>query len=576
MKNFMKVVLATAVVAMTFTSCNCFKKMGGKQDQVAWAVTPEVLTLNNGTVSGEIHVTFPAKYFQPDAIVKVTPVMVFEGGEVASASQYFQGSKVEENYTVIDKQTGDNQTIHFEFPYDDRMADATMQVRAEVKCMKGKCNEFMPVNLKEQRIPTKKERKVLENGTEEEKMQLMQAFGLDVTRGVNTLQKDLKYSDIMEVMPHEFKKVITVADGTELKYEIGSSRVLNKHKKNANLDEFKQGVEANLGNDRITTTIMVKGYASPDGPEKFNDELSGDRSKSSQKVVEKLLKDAGLDVDAASYGEDWDGFKALVERSNIQDKELILQVLSLYNSATQREEEIKNMASVYTELKDVILPELRRSQIINSRDIQGKTDAEIMDAYKQGNELSKEEMLYAAEELASTPEERLAILEAASKKYNEANVWNNLGVAQAELGQNEAAAESFSKAARLGQGAEINNNLLLVNLANGNTEEAKKYAQSADAESKAALAAAEGDYATAAKNMKGFNEAVVLVMNNNLAGAKKAIMNDKSAEADYLRAVIAVKEGDVKTAKVELNSAISKNPKLAEKAQKDINLKALR
>ena len=575
MKNFMKVALATAVVAMTFSSCNCFKKMNGKQDQVAWAVTPEVLTLNNGIVAADLHVTFPAKYFQPDAMIKITPVMVVEGGEIAGTPHYFQGSKINDNYTVIDKVNGGNQTLHFELPYDPRMDNGTLQVRAEIKCKKGKCSEFTPVNLNEGAMPTKAELKTLREGTEAEKMPILQRFGLNIAEGVNTLQKDIKYSEIMENMPHQYKKVTTVVNSTDLRYEIGSSRVINKHKKAANLEEFKSDVDSKLNNDRITNNILVKGYASPDGPEKFNDELSADRSKSSQKVVAKLLKDAGLDVDAASYGEDWDGFKALVEQSNIQDKELILQVLSLYNSATQREQEIKNMASVYTELKDEILPELRRAQILNSSDIQGKTDDEIMAAYKAGEALSKEEMLYAAEELAESNDQRIAILEQASKKYNEADVWNNLGVAYAAAGENKAAADSFDKAAKLASNAEINNNLLLVNLANGNTNEAKKYAQSANAESKAALAAAEGDYAAAAKNLDGYNEAIVLVMNNNLSGAKKAIANDKSAEADYLRAVIAAKEGDTKTAKAELDSAISKNPELAKKAQKDVNLKAI-
>ncbi len=575
MKNFMKLVLATAVVAMTFSSCNCFKKMSGKQDQVTWAVTPEVLTLNNGIVAADLHVTFPAKYFQPDAMVKVTPVMVVEGGEIAGKPQYFQGSKVEENYTVIDKKNGGNQTIHFELPYDERMDNGTLQVRAEIKCKKGKCNEFTPVNLNDGSMPTKAERKILAEGSEAEKTVIYQKFGLNIAQGVNTLQKDIKYSDMMETMPHQFKKVTTVVYDTDLRYEIGSSRVIKKHQKAANLDAFKEDVDSKLNNDRITNTILVKGYASPDGPEKFNDELSADRSESSKKVVAKLLKDAGLDVDAASYGEDWDGFKELVERSNIQDKELILQVLSLYNSATQREQEIKNMASVYTELKDEILPELRRSKIINSSDIQGKTDAEILAAIKNGEELSKEEYLYAAEELVEDKAERVAVLETAAKKYNEADAWNNLGVAYAANGQNEDAAKAFDKAAKLDSNAEINNNLLLVNLANGKTEEAKKYAMSADAESKAALAAAEGDYAAAAKNMSGYNEAIVLVMNNNLSGAKKAIANDKSAEADYLRAVIAAKEGDTKTAQVELSSAISKNPELAKKAAKDVNLKAI-
>lgn len=107
-----------------------------------------------------------------------------------------------------------------------------------------------------------------------------------------------------------------------------------------------------------------------------------------------------------------------------------------------------------------------------------------------------------------------------------------------------AALKSFEKAAKLDSSKELSKNLLLANLANGNTAEAKKYAAAADAQAKAAMAAAEGDYKAAAKNLEGYNAAIALVQSNDLAGAKKAIAKDNSADADYLRAVIAAKEGD--------------------------------
>ena len=146
----------------------------------------------------------------------------------------------------------------------------------------------------------------------------------------------------------------------------------------------------------------------------------------------------------------------------------------------------------------------------------------------------------------------------------------------AKVGDKAAALKSFEKAAKMDSSKEMNKNLLLANLANGNTAEAKKYAAAADAESKAAMAAAEGDYKAAAKGLTGYNEAIALIQSNDLAGAKKAIAKDNSAEADYLRAVIAAKEGDLKTAEAQLKSAVSKNPELAQKAEKDVNLKALK
>ncbi|WP_288352281.1 hypothetical protein [uncultured Alistipes sp.] len=571
----MKLSVVLVAGALAFSSCNCFKKMAKNRDEVNLTVNPEVLTLNNGFVAADINVTFPESYFNKKAVVKVTPVIVFEGGEVAGTPKFYQGSSVDENYTVV-ANNGGSFTQHVEFPYDPRMDQCALQLRAEIKCASGGCKEFTLVNLNDGSIATKEQMEVLAGSDEAAKAALAKEFGLTVAYGLNTLQKDIKYGDIMEPMANNYKRVTTVVDKTDLLYAINSSVVTKKNERKADLGNFKDNVDKNLHNDRATQNIAIKGYASPDGPEKFNDKLSKARSESGKKVVAKLLKNSGLEIDAAAYGEDWAGFKELVEKSDIKDKNLILQVLSLYNSPAQRESEIKNMTSVFNELKSDILPELRRSQIVNSTDIQGKTDAEIMAAYRNGDDLTVEEYLYAAETLANGANEQVSILATAAKKYNDARVYNNLGVAQTKAGQKASALKSFEKAASLDSSKELNKNLLLSNLANGRTAEAKKYAQSADAESKAALAAAQGDYKTAANSLEGYNAAVASVMNNDLAAAKKAIAKDSSADADYLRAVIAVKEGDLNTADAQLKSAVSKNPALADKAAKDINLKALR
>ena len=576
MKNLMKLSVVLVAAALAFSSCNCFKKMAKNRDEVNLTVNPEVLTLNNGIVAADITVTFPEDYFNKKAVVKVTPVIVFEGGEVAGTPKFYQGSSVDDNYAVIDN-NGGSYTQHVEFPYDPRMDQCELQLRAEIKCPSGSCKEFTLVNLNDGAIPTKEQAAVLTGSDEAAKAALAKEFGLTVAYGLNTLQKDLKYGDLMEPMANNYKRVTTVVDKTDLLYAINSSVVTKKNERKADLGEFKNNVDKNLENDRATQNIAVKGYASPDGPEKFNDKLSKARSESGKKVVAKLLKNSGLDIDAAAYGEDWEGFKELVEKSDIKDKNLILQVLSLYNSPAQRESEIKNMSSVFNELKSDILPELRRAQIVNSTDIQGKTDAEIMAFVNSKNygELSNEELLYAAESLTNDPAVQAAVLEYTAKKYNDARAYNNLGIAQEKLGQKAAALASFEKAAKLSSSKELTKNLILANLSNGNTAEAKKYAAAADAQSKAAIAAAEGDYKNAAKGLEGYNAAVAQVMNNDLAAAKKAIAKDNSADADYLRAVIAAKEGDLKTAEAQLKSAISKAPELAKKAANDINLKAL-
>ncbi len=571
MKNMMKLSLVL-VAAMLLSSCNCFKKMAKNQEAVKVTATPEVLVLNNGVIAADVNVSFPVEYFNKKAVLKVTPVLVFEGGEVAGQTKYFQGSKVDENYTVVDASMGGNFTQHVEFAYDERMDQCALQLRAEVKCPSGPCKEFTLVNLNNGAVPTKEQAAVLAGADEAAKNAIAKEFGLTVAYGLNTLQKDIKYGEMMEPMANNYKRVTTVVNKTDLLYAINSSKVTKKNEKNANLGEFKADVDNKLQNDRASQNIAVKGYASPDGPEKFNDKLSKARSESSKKVVAKLLKETGLDVDAAAYGEDWDGFKEMVQNSNIKDKNLILQVLSLYNSPAEREAEIKNLSSVFAELKEDILPELRRAQIVNSTDIQGKTDAEILAAVQSGN-LTVEEYLFAAESLAKNADEQVTILTAASKKHNDARVWNNLGVALTKAGKEAEALKAFEKAAKMDSSSEMNKNLLLANLANGNTAEAKKYAASADAEAKAAVAAAEGNYKTAAAQMEGYNAAIAAYMNNDLAAAKKAIAKDSSADADYLRAVIAAKEGDVAAAKAQLKSAVAKNPELAKKAAKDVLLK---
>ncbi len=575
MKKMMKLSLVLAAATLAFSSCNCFKQMAQHKDDVKLTCTPEVLELNNGVVAADINVTFPEQYFNKKAVLKVTPVLVFEGGELAAAPVYLQGSKVDDNYTVVGRDNVGTFSHHVEFPYDARMQLSELQLRAEIKCPKGKCKEFTLVNLNNGAIPTKKEAAVLAGDDEAAKKAIERAFGLTIAYGVNTLQNDIDYAAMMDPRANNYKKVTTEVSKADILYAINSSVVTKKAKKNADLDAFKANVDANLKNDRASQNIAVKGYASPDGPEKFNDKLSEARSNTGKKTVAELLKDAGLNIDAAAYGEDWEGFKELVEKSDIKDKALILQVLSLYSNSAQRESEIKNMATVFNELKDEILPQLRRSQVVNTTDIQGKTDEEILACIKNGQQLTVEEYLYAADKLAKTPAEQAAILGTASKKYNDARVYNNLGIAQAEQGDMKAALASFEKAAKLEATSEVNNNLVMANLAAGNTAEAAKYAKAADAEAKAAVAAAQGDYKNAASNLNGYNRAIAETMNHNYAAAKKAIANDNSADADYLRAVIATKEGNLNTAEAQLKSAVKKEPALAQKAQKDVNLRDL-
>ena len=574
MKNLFKVLTVCAVAAVTFSSCNCFTKMAKNQDDVTLTCTPEVLVLNNGNVDAAITVTFPEKYFNAKAVLRVTPVVVFEGGEVAGATQYFQGTKVDDNYTVIDKSKGGQYTMNVTFPYDARMANSELQLRAEIKCPKGSCKEFTLVNLNNGAMPTKEEAAILAAGGAEAQA-LARTFGITVAYGVNTLQRDLDFASAMQSMATGYKNVTNEVTKANYMFAINSSNLTKKAAGAEDVAAFQQKAAEQKDNDRIKQNIYVNGYASPDGPEKFNDKLSAARSQSGEKAAEKLLKDLGLTLDAASYGEDWDGFKELVAASNIEDKELILSVLNSYESSSEREEQIKNLSKVFNALKEEILPQLRRAQLVNSSDITGKTDEEMIALVRGGQtaELNVLEKLHIASTGKLTSEETIAVLEAAVAEGG-AKAYNNLGVAYAEAGNTEKAAEAFAAAVKAGGNAsEINNNLALVNLMSGNTEAAKSYSANASKETKALAAAAEGNYAAAQSQLEGYNAAIAATMNADYTAAKQFVANDATAKADYLRAVIAVKQGDFTTATAELKSAIAKDATYAERCKEDVNLR---
>lgn len=574
MKNLFKLSTLLLVAALTLSGCNCFKKMAKNQDEVKLTCTPEVLVLNNGRVDADVKVTFPEKYFNQKAVLKVTPVIVFEGGEVAGTTQYFQGSKVDDNYTVINKDNGGQYTMHVSFPYDDRMECSELQLRAEIKCPKGKCKEFTLVNLNNGAIPTKDEAAVLAAGGAEADA-LKRAFGLTIAQGVNTMQRDLNYASAMQTMESGYKNVITEVTKANYMYQINSSKLQKKALSSDELTAFQQKAADQKDNDRIKQNIYVNGYASPDGPEKFNDKLSAARSESGKEAAEKLLEEVGLPLDAASYGEDWEGFKELVAASNIEDKELILSVLNSYESSSERENQIKNMSQVFAALKEDILPQLRRAQLVNSSDITGKTDDEMAALVREGkfSELDEKELMHIASTGKLSQDEKIAALEAAAKS-GEAAAYNNLGVAYAEAGEAKKAAEAFDKAVKAGANAsQINNNLALVNLMNGNTEAAKSYTANASKQTQALAAAAEGNYAAAQSQLDGYNAALAAAMNADYTAAKQFIANDESAQADYLRAIIATKQGDMAAATAELKSAIAKQPAYAERCKKDVNLR---
>lgn len=550
MKRFVKF-FALASIVVLLAGCNCFNKMLKKVDRVNVSATPAVLTLKGNNIVTDVKVDFPAKYFNKKAVLKVTPVIVFEGGEIAGTPKYLQGEKVKDNYTVIPYKTGGSYTQAVSIPFDERARLSTLELRIEAKCAKGKNSSFVPV------------------------------AAIPVAEGVSTIQQMADYAANMTIMPDNFKRVTTISQNAEIMYQINVAKVRPVELTKEQVKEFENFVKEYSNKDRATLgNIYAKGYASPDGPLKFNDQLSKKRSETGKTAISQKLTDVkGAKYDIASYGEDWEGFKELVSASNIKDKDLILQVLAMTENPVQRDEEIKNMSSVFDILAKEILPQLRRTKLVADVDIEGRTDAEIKEAAASNIDvLSEEEMLYAAT-LTDDNAAKLKAYEAAAKKYNSVRGYNNAGVILAQEGKLAEAKADIDKAAGMSNDAAISNNLGVLAMMNGNVDAAKKYfsaLNTADSKANMGLAnMADGDYAAATKTLSGYNLAVAEVLNGNLSKAKSLLASEKSAKADYLKAVIAMREGNTADAIANLKSSIAKDASMKAKAMKDVEFSKL-
>jgi Flp pilus assembly protein TadD/outer membrane protein OmpA-like peptidoglycan-associated protein len=553
-------------MAAMFVSCGeCYEKMQKNQDQIQVICNPEVLVLKGSNVSTDITVSFPENYFNKETILKITPVLVYEGGELVGTTKYVQGEDVVGNYTTISRFEGGSYSQNVVFPFVKEAAMGTLELRIEAKCYDD-CKEtadFVPVAT------------------------------LAAAKGISAIQ-NLANNSIaccdnacaaggngLAVLEHNFQRASTTSQEAEILYKINSSVVNKKQLTAEQIALFKDFVAANSTAERTTlSNIYASGYASPDGPEKFNNKLSEQRSKTGAKAIKKELKAVeGLNYEIASYGEDWDGFKTLVENSNIEEKDLILNVLQMYSSPVERDKEIQNMSAVFKVLAEEILPQLRRTRFAVEATYAGLTDEEILAAAKAGdNNLDIEHLLYAAT-LTNDKAEKAAIYEFAAATYHDARAYNNLAVVKAQQGELNAAKTAFEKSAQLEANSEVANNLATVAVAMGDLEAAKKYLAGVESEAakanKGAIALAEGNYQEAKANLTGYNLAVAELCDNNIAAAKAALAEVKGADADYLRAIIANREGNTAEATKFLNAAIAAKPELKAQAANDIELVGL-
>lgn len=537
-----------ALLVIALSSCG---KMGELSSDY-FTTNPEVLEAVGGKVPVTITGKFPEKYFKKNAIVEVTPVLRWNGGEAKSQPATFQGEKVQGNDQTIAYKAGGTYTMKANFDYVPEMAKSELYLDFKIK--RGK---------KEYTIPSVKI-----------------ADGVIATSELPTVgSANAAYA------PDAFQRIIKQAQEAQIMFLIQQANLRASELKSAAMKDFnKKVVEVNGDTKNYKlNNIEVSAYASPDGGVKLNTGLAESRQNNAQKYLNKELKKGKINtqVDTKYTAQDWDGFQTLVSKSNIQDKDLILRVLSMYQDPEQRETEIKNISSVYKTLADEILPQLRRARLTANYDVIGRSDEEINEAFdKDAKVLSNEELLYAAT-LTSDNARKEAIYKKTTELYpSDARAYNNLGKMAYAAGD-LAKAEGYFKQAlsKNVNSAEANTNLGLIELNKGNVANAENYlskSTGADAANEALgnLYIKQGQYDRAVNafgDVKTNSAALAQILAKDYNKAKNTLAAVKNPDAytDYLMAIVGARTNNADLVKSSMAKVAKKDAALAAKAQLD-------
>ena len=536
------------VMVVAFSSCS--KKMGALSSDY-FTTTPQVLEAVAGQVPVTINGQFPMKYFNKKAVVEVTPVLRWNGGEAVGTPAVFQGEKVEGNDPTISYKMGGNYTMRTSFTYVPEMAQSELYLVFNAK-IGNKVVNIPAVKIADGVIATSE----LINNT---------IGSANLANGDDAFQRIIK---------DKFEDRIMFLINS---YDVRSSQLKKATTFNS------EAVAVNDAPNKQITSIDIAATSSPDGGYELNDKLSDNRMKATEKVVDRNMKRSKLDspVDASYTAQDWEGFQELVSQSNMQDKELILRVLSMYRDPATREQEIKNMAAIYEELANSILPQLRFSRLTLNYEIIGKSDEEIILLFQTNpSELNIEEILYSAT-LTKNPSEQEAIFLETIKLYpNDYRAYNNLGKLAYQQGNYDAALAYFNKANSIESAPEVNMNLGIMALLMGDQAAAEAYfGKAAGApelnESLGNLYVAQGQYERAV-NAFGDTKtnsaalAQILAKDYNKANQTLLAVPVPNAYTDYLMAVLAARTNNVNLVTTSLKSAIAKDPSLAKKAATDL------
>ncbi|MBQ6286330.1 MAG: hypothetical protein IJK73_01570 [Bacteroidales bacterium] len=542
MKKAIKI-LAAAAMVLSAVACSSAKKMAELADNVIVKCDPAVLECIGGNIDPTVSVTYPANYFHPKAILEVTPVIVYEGGEAKMAPLMYQGEKVKDNYKVVPK-AGSTITEKLHFNFVDGMEQSHLELRGVAK-YKGK-------SIK---LPTKK-----------------------VADGVNTTYMLVKGAGLVPMKADGYEAILKQTAEGQILYRINSSEVQARQLKGQSIKDFQDALDEIKNNERKTLVgTEVVAYASPDGGERLNQKLSDNRSKTADKAWTKIVKGKEVtDPEVRSIGEDWEGFQELVQNSNIQDKDLILRVLSMYSDPAVRESEIKNMSSIYSELKNDVLPELRRARFIANVEFKNYTAEELLQMINTESDVLDEPALLHAATLVKDLDSKVKLYNKAISKYDSDKARFNLANAYLQAGDVKNAAKAFANVET--KDGDLNNALGVIALRNGDLASAANYFKKAGTDAAKANQGVvdiySGNYDKAVEDLKDasgccHNTVLAYILTNQLDKAKNAA-KCQDPKVTYLKAIIAARQGDMNSVKTLLDEVAKKSPELAARAAKDV------
>lgn len=537
----------SVIAAAMLTSCG---KTLPQPEQVT--VNPSPLVVVGDKVNADITGTFPVKQFNKKGVLTVTPVLKFAGQEVLGTPVTYIGEKVKENGKMVSYKEGGKYTQSCSYDYVPEMAKSELYLRFEAK-----------VGKKVIEVPD-----------------LKIADGVVATAKLATAEdnKSMVTSD-------KFQRIIQETQEADIKFLIQQSNLRNSETKSAAVKDLQVAIlDADTAERKAINKLEVSGYASPDGGMDLNTKLAEARQANAQKFLAKQMKKDKVEaaIENNITAEDWEGFQAAVENSNIQDKDLVLRVLSMYTDPEERETQIKNLSAVYKTIADEILPALRRSRMILTIDLIGKSDEEIANLMKNDPaQLNVEEMLYAAT-LTNDDAEKLAIYQQVANQFGDYRAYNNMGMIQFKQGNVADARRSYGKALEIEpNNADVNYNAGIAAMADHDLAKAEEHlgkAAGTQGDLNAALGTLytmKGDYA-AAKNAYGKsatnNAAVQQILDEDYAAARQTLnsVQEPNATTAYLLAVVGARTNDREAVYANLKVAIARDADMKAKAANDI------